>query len=51
MIYSVADPRVEKIVLRLREIFDGLEDVTGRNGGNRPSSGVMSDLMPDLMFD
>ncbi|HWD12571.1 metalloregulator ArsR/SmtB family transcription factor [Pseudochrobactrum sp. sp1633] len=47
MIYSVADPRIEQIVLRLREIFSGLEDVTGRNVANR----VKSDLMPDLMFD
>lgn len=51
MIYSVADPRIKKIVLRLREIYDGLEDVTGRKTVNRPSSGLMPDVMPDIMFD
>ncbi|MBX8782575.1 winged helix-turn-helix transcriptional regulator [Ochrobactrum sp. GRS2] len=51
MIYSVSDPRVEQIVLRLREIFDGLEDVTGRNMTNRQTSDAMPDLMPELMFD
>lgn len=51
MIYSVADPRIKKIVLRLREIYDGLEDVTGRKTVNRPSSGLMPDMMPDIMFD
>lgn len=51
MIYSVADPRIKKIVLRLREIYDGLEDVTGRKTVNHPSSGLMPDMMPDIMFD
>lgn len=46
MIYSVADPRIKQIVYRLREIFDGLEDVTGRQ------TSALSDLhVLDLMFD
>lgn len=46
MIYSVADPRIEQIVYRLREIFNGLEDVTGRQAATRFDATEL-----ELMFD
>lgn len=46
MIYSVADPRIEQIVYRLREIFSGLEDVTGRQAATRFDAAEL-----EMMFD
>ncbi len=44
IVYHVADPRVETIVQTLREMFTGLDDVTGRFG--------MAKLPVDeMMFD
>lgn len=44
IVYRVVDPRVEAIVLALRNMFDGLDDVTGRFGMARlPVDEVMFD--------
>ncbi|MGU3576527.1 ArsR/SmtB family transcription factor [Brucellaceae bacterium C25G] len=47
MIYSVTDPRVEELVYCLRNMFSGLDDVTGRHLLKIEGT----PLMPDIMFD
>lgn len=46
IIYRVADERVKRLVEVLRNIFSGLDDVTGHRTGRGPSSPV-----EDMMFD
>jgi DNA-binding transcriptional ArsR family regulator len=44
IVYRVVDPRIETIVYALREMFSGLDDVTGRFGTARLP-------VDEMMFD
>lgn len=46
IIYRVADERAKRVVALLRDIFSGLDDVTGRRIGARPPIPV-----EEMMFD
>lgn len=45
IIYRIADSRAERLVLALREIFSGLDDVTGRHSRRRGTP------VEEMMFD
>lgn len=46
IIYRVVDPHAQRLVGTLRDVFSGLDDVTGRNAERRPAMPVS-----EMMFD